>query len=141
MNRALVDDEMVGGQHQAHRLGIAPGHPGGGQAAGRGGVAPHGLGQHVFHRQLGKLPAHLVQVQTAGDHQHFSGLHQRSQAVHRLLQQAAFAGEAKKLLGPLLPAGRPEAGAAAPRHYHRVKIHWSIPRKFQARAMIPTAKQ
>jgi hypothetical protein len=45
----------------------------------------------------------------------------RRNAIHRPLEERALATERQELLGPRLPAARPEPGAAAAGHNHRVK--------------------
>lgn len=131
---------MVGGQHQAHRLGIAPGHPGGGQAAGGGGVAAHGFGQHVLGGQIGKLLQHLVRVQAARDHQHpLQGVRgpRRSTVCCKRLRSPVRVSSCLGLFWRLAGQNRVPEPPAMITAYKFI----DYPQKFQARAKIPTAKQ
>ena len=58
LERGGVADDVVGGQHEHRRAGIAPRHPADRQRDGGGGVALGRFGDDVFRRQVGKHLAH-----------------------------------------------------------------------------------
>src|SRR6266446_5973790 len=120
-------DDVICGRHNQGRVGIPPLDEDGAKTDARGGVSAAGLTDNMILRKSWKLFRGLFAVGAGGDDPKVGGGHLSFKAVVGLLQKATVAGQCQKLLRPLLPAARPEARAAAPRHDHRVKHIYALP--------------
>ena len=107
----LVEDEMVGGQHDHARARMARFNEGGCGGDGRSGIATGGF------EQQRALHAHLHQL--AGDEEAEIGMgdddrlgkHRPLHPRQRLLEHRFFAEQRDELLGEGFARGRPEARA------------------------------
>ena len=107
---------MIGWQHRHDARGRARPDERGSEGDGSAGVPANGLGHDIVLRQFGQLLAHRRRLGLVGDDENVFERHQRQHAVHRLLQERAFAQQGEQLLGRFLAAQRPEPLAASARH-------------------------
>ena len=114
-------DEVIGGGHQQHRVGILPGDGDRGQRQARGRIAGTRFQQDVVGVYLGQLGTGFLGVPGSRHHPGAVGGDEGTTPAGGLLQQRLLAGEGQKLLGTRPATLGPEPGAASSRHDHQVQ--------------------
>ncbi len=88
-------------------------------------LRPTGSARICFLREPRKLAQNLAPQMLVGDDPETRRRSQRQQTRDRLLNHGLLAVERQQLLGPALPAQRPEARAAAASENHGMEVCFS----------------
>jgi hypothetical protein len=122
MEKVCGFNKVVRGQHNHHRVPIAPAAESRSQSHGSRCVPPQRLPDHILSRQHWQLHSHQRDQSFIGQDQYTVIGHETGQTVIALLKQAPVAKQAKELFGLVGCAERPESRSRATGHDHDYKI-------------------
>lgn len=117
-------DELVGGENHHDGLWVARGDDADAECDGGGGIAFCGLCEDIFMREHGGDFPHGIDLEGVCEDEDVFDRDEALEAADGLGKEGACAEEIEELLGLVIAAKRPEAGAGAAGEDEGVGVFW-----------------